>query len=177
MDPIKINVDVNVHLSDDTRAFFAALMFGNNTNSCKCASAVEAEPPRLDPVPDKSLRLDPVPAEPETTHESSKTKTIKKVKAKVKPAEENPVAEETAAASEATVEEHALAAEQTAVAEETAAASEEYTDEDVRAAMKPKIGDHRAALAAKIKELGGQNVTSLPVNKRGEFIDFCNSLA
>lgn len=63
--------------------------------------------------------------------------------------------------------------------EEAAAEEQESgapTVEDVRVAMSTKIGKHRDAITDKMKSYKAKNLSSVPEDKRQEFLDYIESL-
>lgn len=65
-------------------------------------------------------------------------------------------------------------------AKEEAAEEEQKSDiptvEDVRVAMSTKIGKHRDAITDKMKSYKAKNLSSVPEDKRQEFLDYIESL-
>ena len=89
------------------------------------------------------------------------------------PKKEEPVKEETPAAVAAAEE---APAQEEPVKEAPSTAST-IKIETIRAEVSKKVTNHRDAIKKELTRLDAANVTALPVEKYGEFLDFLNALA
>lgn len=132
METIKVSVDINVNLSESTKAFLNSLFSGCSNK--KCNTPVELIEPVAQQVPTQS-------AQPAKTQEPAKT------------VQSAPVAP----------------------AHSTHASSAIKIDQ-VRKALSEKVNDHRAAIKAKLEELGAPSVTKLDPSKYEEMYNFLMAL-
>jgi hypothetical protein len=93
------------------------------------------------------------------------------------PKKEEPVKEETPAAVAAAVAAAEEAPAQEEPVKEAPSTASTIKIETIRAEVSKKVTNHRDAIKKELTRLGAANVTALPVEKYGEFLDFLNALA
>ena len=149
MEAIKISVEVNVNLSENTQSFIKSLFGG----ACQCAGQKPAATP--------ATSAPAAPAAPAKPEEPKKPSATAVAPVPTKPAATSaPSAPATSAPS----------------APATSATSTSKTIEDVRAELAKKVNDHRAAIKNKLCELGAPSVTKLDPSKYDEMYNFLAAL-
>lgn len=148
MEAIKISVEVNVNLSENTQNFIKSL-FGN---MAYCPDR-QPETPVATPAPSASAAPSK-PATPAAPQEPKKPTPPAAAPAQTKPA--------------ATPAPSAPAA--------PAASSASKTIEDVRKMLSQKVNEHRDVIKQKLNELGAPSVTKLDTSKYDEMYSFLNEL-
>ena len=150
MEPIKIELQVSLNLSDETMKFFERIITGIAATAAIARGCTTTIMQATEPA--KSA------AEP--------------AKPAAKPAAE-PVAEPAKPAAEPVAEPAKPAAEPAKPAAET----KEYSIDDVRKLLVTKINSHRPEIKDKLSELGAPSVTKLEQSKYPDFVSFLNSLS
>jgi hypothetical protein len=153
MEPIKIELQVSLNLSDETMKFFEHIITGIAATAaiargCTTTIMQATEPAKSAAEPAKSA------AEPAKS-------AAEPAKSAAKPAAE-PVAEPAKPAAEPA---------------KPAAETKEYSIDDVRKLLVTKINNHRPEIKDKLSELGAPSVTKLDQSKYSDFISFLNSLS
>lgn len=152
MEPIKIELQVSLNLSDETKEFFEGIVKGILTTSVLShGCCVTSDTPATKPATE--------PAKPAT--EPATKPAAKPAKPVAEPAAE-PVAEPAKPAAEPA---------------KPAAETKEYSIDDVRKLLVTKINSHRPEIKDKLSELGAPSVTKLEQSKYPDFVSFLNSLS
>jgi hypothetical protein len=149
LEPIKVSVDVNVHLSEKTEQFILGLFSGKSVNNTK--PAAPAAKPESKPAA--------IAAKPESKPAAPAAKPESKPAAIAAKPESKPAA--TAAKPES---------------KPANTASDNISIEDVREALSKKIATHRSEIKEKLTELGAPSVTKLDKSKYSNMLNFLNSL-
>ena len=149
LEPIKVSVDVNVHLSEKTEQFILGLFSGKSVNNTKPAAS--------------AAKQESKPAAPAAKPESKAAASAAKKESK--PAAPAAKPESKAAASAAKSE-----------SKPANTASDNISIEDVREALSKKVATHRSEIKEKLTELGAPSVTKLDKSKYSEMLNFLNSL-
>ena len=157
MEPIKIELQVSLNLSDETMKFFERIVTGIAATAaiahgCTTTIMQATEPAKSAAEPAKSA------AEP------------------AKPAAE-PVAEPAKPAAKPAAEPVAEPAKPAAEPAKPAVETKEYSIDDVRKLLVTKINSHRPEIKDKLSELGAPSVTKLEQSKYPDFVSFLNSLS
>ena len=149
LEPIKVSVDVNVHLSEKTEQFILGLFSGKSVNNTKPAAPA---------------------AKPESKPAASAAKPESKPAASAAKPESKP------AASAAKPESKPAASAAKPESKPANTASDNISIEDVREALSKKVATHRSEIKEKLTELGAPSVTKLDKSKYSEMLNFLNSL-
>jgi hypothetical protein len=155
MEPIKIELQVSLNLSDETMKFFERIVTGIAATAaiahgCTTTIMQAAEPAK--------------PAKPAAQAEPA-----------AEPAK--PVAEPAKPAAKPAAEPVAEPAKSAAEPAKPAAETKEYSIDDVRKLLVTKINSHRPEIKDKLSELGAPSVTKLEQSKYPDFVSFLNSLS
>lgn len=149
MKAIKVKVNVNIRLSDETMDFVSALMTGNATERPEKVKEVKEQVKKEEDIkPAETAK-----AESKKPVETKEVET-KKVETKVT---------ETVKAPEAIKPEN--------VSKEGA-----HTIEQLRELLGTKVNDHRSAIKEKLTSFGAKNLTALEVANYGAFHKFLTEL-
>lgn len=172
MEPIKIEVTVgvNVDLSQGTKDFVLDLV-SKKLNAQKDAVAASMDP--LKSVIDMLQQVAKGQAAPEQHFPVVPNDASIATEAQT----ESDALNEAAKAAEAKkAAEQEKAAEQPAPSKENKGSEKSIGIEDVRRALTEKVNDHRAAIKAKLTELGAPSVTKLDSSKYEEMYNYLISL-
>jgi hypothetical protein len=190
MEPIKIELQVSLNLSDETMKFFERIVTGIAATAAiahRCTTTImqatepaksAAEPAKSAAEPAKSAAK-PAKSAAEPAKSAAKpaaepvAEPAKPAKPAAKPAAE-PVAEPVAEPAAEPVAEPAKPAAEPA---KPAAETKEYSIDDVRKLLVTKINSHRPEIKDKLSELGAPSVTKLEQSKYPDFVSFLNSLS
>ena len=175
MEPIKIELQVSLNLSDETMKFFERIVTdiaatAAIAHGCTTTIMQATEPAKSAAEPAKSAAE---PAKPAAKPAAEPAKPA------AKPAAE-PVAEPAKPAKPAAkpaAEPVAESAKPAAEPAKPAAETKEYSIDDVRKLLVTKINSHRPEIKDKLSELGAPSVTKLEQSKYPDFVSFLNSLS
>ena len=156
MEPIKIELQVSLNLSDETMTFFEHVITGIAATAaiargCTTTIMQATEPAKPAAEPAKPVAK---PAKPVAKPAAEPAKPA------VKPAAEP-----------------AKPAKPAAEPAKPAAETKEYSIDDVRKLLVTKINSHRPEIKDKLSELGAPSVTKLEQSKYPDFVSFLNSLS
>ena len=189
MEPIKIELQVSLNLSDETMKFFERIVTGIAATAAiahRCTTTImqAAEPAK--PAKPAAQAEPAKPAKPaaqaEPAAEPAKP-VAEPAKPAAKPAAEpaaepaKPVAEPAKPAAKPSAEPVAEPAKPAAEPAKPAAETKEYSIDDVRKLLVTKINSHRPEIKDKLSELGAPSVTKLEQSKYPDFVSFLNSLS
>lgn len=161
MEILRIAVDVNINLSENTREFFRTICVGPT-----CGGSYNE-------IPQIGYETEnPKAEETKSARKPRKPKVEKTVEPEV-PAEE--IAEPETPAEE-TVEESQEAVSGGDVTESQPTTVASLTIEDLRSLLSQKVGTHREAIKEKLAELGSPSVSRLDTDKYEEFYAYLQTL-
>ena len=149
MEPIKIELQVSLNLSDETMKFFEHVITGIAATAAiarGCTTTIMQATEPAKPAAEPAKPVAKPAAEP--------------AKPAVKPAAEP-----------------AKPAKPAAEPAKPAAETKEYSIDDVRKLLVTKINSHRPEIKDKLSELGAPSVTKLEQSKYPDFVSFLNSLS
>lgn len=149
MEPIKIELQVSLNLSDETMKFFEHVITGIAATAAIARGCTTTIMQATEPAKPAAEPAKPV-AKP----------AAELAKPAVKPAAEP-----------------AKPAKPAAEPAKPAAETKEYSIDDVRKLLVTKINSHRPEIKDKLSELGAPSVTKLEQSKYPDFVSFLNSLS
>lgn len=154
METIKISVEVNVNLSENTQSFIKSLL-GGSTQRTFGGSIHRTNP--------NATCIEGIAA-------TEEARAIDKAKA------EEPKKPSAPAVAPVPTKPAATPAPAPSAPAATATSSASKTIEDVRAELAKKVNDHRDAIKNKLTELGAPSVTKLDPSKYDEMYNFLAAL-